>query len=216
MLWSRNDSHAVAGMSVAIFERELGNAGFVEVAEAFIAVHAAPVALREGILYVRVIQPALHYELEQISKSEILRKLKQRFGGKTNRDIRFRVADSIVRRAKQLQTERSFLRITIGGDNDPAAGDLNLQRKEGTAGAGPTSAFTRIRFVKGAVSSASQKLVIITEKLVRPPVERRTSVDTIVDIGVILSIKIDHKRFDKSSSPEDVKLHRFTRRNFGN
>src|SRR6266481_782928 len=48
----------------------------------FIAAHSAPVALREGILYVRVLQPALHYELEQISKSEILRKLKQRFGGK--------------------------------------------------------------------------------------------------------------------------------------
>jgi predicted nucleic acid-binding Zn ribbon protein len=57
----------------------------------FIAAHSAPVALREGILYVRVLQPALHYELEQISKSEILRKLKQRFGTKTIRDIRFRV-----------------------------------------------------------------------------------------------------------------------------
>jgi predicted nucleic acid-binding Zn ribbon protein len=57
----------------------------------FIATHSAPVALREGILYVRVLQPALHYELEQISKTEILRKLKQRFGGKTIRDIRFRV-----------------------------------------------------------------------------------------------------------------------------
>ena len=57
----------------------------------FIATHSAPVALREGILYVRVLQPALHYELEQISKPEILRKLKQRFGSKTIRDIRFRV-----------------------------------------------------------------------------------------------------------------------------
>ena len=57
----------------------------------FIAANSAPVALREGILYVRVLQPALHYELEQISKSAILRKLKQRFGGKTIRDIRFRV-----------------------------------------------------------------------------------------------------------------------------
>ena len=57
----------------------------------FIAAHSAPVALREGILYVRVLQPALHYELEQISKSEILRKLKQRFGAKTIRDVRFRV-----------------------------------------------------------------------------------------------------------------------------
>jgi predicted nucleic acid-binding Zn ribbon protein len=57
----------------------------------FIAAHSAPVALREGILYVRVLQPALHYELEQVSKIGILRKLKQRFGGKIIRDIRFRV-----------------------------------------------------------------------------------------------------------------------------
>jgi len=47
--------------------------------------------LLEGVLYVRVLQPALHHELEQISKIDILRKLKQRFGGKTIRDIRFRV-----------------------------------------------------------------------------------------------------------------------------
>src|SRR5205807_904247 len=57
----------------------------------FIAAHSAPFALRDGILYVRVLQPALHYELEQVSKTEILRKLKQRFGAKTIRDIRFRV-----------------------------------------------------------------------------------------------------------------------------
>jgi predicted nucleic acid-binding Zn ribbon protein len=57
----------------------------------FIAAHSAPVALREGILYVRVLQPALHYELEQVSKMHILRKLKKRFGTKTIRDIRFRV-----------------------------------------------------------------------------------------------------------------------------
>ena len=52
---------------------------------------SARVALCEGILYVRVLQLALHYELEQISKAEILRKLKQRFGGKTIRYTRFRV-----------------------------------------------------------------------------------------------------------------------------
>jgi predicted nucleic acid-binding Zn ribbon protein len=57
----------------------------------FIAAHSAPVALREGVLYVRVLQPALHYELEQVSKMEVLRKLKQRFGGKAIRDVRFRV-----------------------------------------------------------------------------------------------------------------------------
>jgi len=57
----------------------------------FIAMHSAPVALRDGILYVRVLQPALHYELEQVSKIEILRKLKKRFGAKTIREVRFRV-----------------------------------------------------------------------------------------------------------------------------
>lgn len=57
----------------------------------FIAAHSAPIALREGVLYVRVLQPALHYELEQVSKMDILRKLRHRFGGKTIRDVRFRI-----------------------------------------------------------------------------------------------------------------------------
>jgi predicted nucleic acid-binding Zn ribbon protein len=57
----------------------------------FIATHSAPLSLREGILVVRVLQPALHYQFETISKAEILKKLKQRFGGKTIRDVRFRV-----------------------------------------------------------------------------------------------------------------------------
>ena len=48
----------------------------------FIAAHSTPVALREGVLYVRVLQPSLHFELEQIAKTEILRKLKRRFGAK--------------------------------------------------------------------------------------------------------------------------------------
>jgi hypothetical protein len=34
----------------------------------FIAAHSTPVALCEEILKVRVLQPALHYKLEQISK----------------------------------------------------------------------------------------------------------------------------------------------------
>lgn len=57
----------------------------------FIAAHSTPFALRNGILYVRVLQPVLHYELEQVSKIDILRKLKTRFGPKTIRDVRFRV-----------------------------------------------------------------------------------------------------------------------------
>jgi predicted nucleic acid-binding Zn ribbon protein len=57
----------------------------------FLAAHSAPVSLRDGILLVRVLQPALHYELETLSKPDILRKLKQRFGAKTIREIRFRI-----------------------------------------------------------------------------------------------------------------------------
>ena len=57
----------------------------------FIAAHSAPVSLRDGILFVRVLQPALHYQFEQISRPEILRKLKQRFGARIIRDVRFRI-----------------------------------------------------------------------------------------------------------------------------
>ena len=78
------------GLKERLHESEVIDAWSSIVGE-FIAAHSAPVALRDGILYVRVLQPALHYELEQISKMEILRKLKQRFGGKTIRDVRFRV-----------------------------------------------------------------------------------------------------------------------------
>ena len=77
------------GLRERLHETEVIDAWSKIVGE-FIAAHSAPVALRDGILYVRVLQPALHYELEQISKSEILRKLKRRFGGKTIRDVRFR------------------------------------------------------------------------------------------------------------------------------
>src|SRR5213593_332657 len=78
------------GLRERLHETEVIDAWSKIVGE-FIAAHSAPVALRDGILYVRVLQPALHYELEQVSKIEILRKLKQRFGGKTIRDVRFRV-----------------------------------------------------------------------------------------------------------------------------
>jgi predicted nucleic acid-binding Zn ribbon protein len=78
------------GLRERLHETEVIDAWSKIVGE-FIAIHSTPVALRDGILYVRVLQPALHYELEQVSKIEILRKLKKRFGGNTIRDIRFRV-----------------------------------------------------------------------------------------------------------------------------
>ena len=78
------------GLKERLHETEVAETWSKIVGE-FIAAHSAPVALREGVLYVRVLQPALHYELEQISKADILRKLKQRFGPKIIRDVRFRV-----------------------------------------------------------------------------------------------------------------------------
>jgi predicted nucleic acid-binding Zn ribbon protein len=78
------------GLKERLHETEVIEA-WAKIVGEFIAAHSTPVALREGILYIRVLQPALHYELEQVSKGEILRKLKQRFGGKVIRDLRFRV-----------------------------------------------------------------------------------------------------------------------------
>jgi hypothetical protein len=41
MLWSRNNSDVIAGMFMAIVEGELGDAGFVEIPDAFIDEHSA-------------------------------------------------------------------------------------------------------------------------------------------------------------------------------
>ena len=78
------------GLSERLHETEVIDA-WAEVVGDFISAHSAPVSLRDGILCVRVLQPALHYQLEQISKPEIVRKLKRRFGSKVIRDLRFRV-----------------------------------------------------------------------------------------------------------------------------
>lgn len=76
------------GLSERLQEKEIAEAWLSIVGE-FIASHSTPVALKDGTLIVRVLQPALHYQFEQISKAEILRKLKQRFGARKIRDVRF-------------------------------------------------------------------------------------------------------------------------------
>ena len=78
------------GLKERLHENEVIDA-WTHIVGDFIAAHSAPVSLREGVLHVRVLQPALHYQFEQISKPEILRKLKQRFGAKTIKQIRFRL-----------------------------------------------------------------------------------------------------------------------------
>ncbi|MBA3273370.1 MAG: DUF721 domain-containing protein [Chthoniobacterales bacterium] len=78
------------GLRERLHESEVIEA-WAQMVGSFISAHSAPVSLREGVLQVRVLQPALHYQLEQILKPDILRKLKQRFGAKVVRDVRFRV-----------------------------------------------------------------------------------------------------------------------------
>ena len=63
------------GLSERLRESEVIDA-WKQIVGEFIAAHSAPVSLRAGVLSVRVLQPALHYQFEQISKAEILRKLK--------------------------------------------------------------------------------------------------------------------------------------------
>jgi predicted nucleic acid-binding Zn ribbon protein len=62
-----------------------------EIVGDFLATHSEPVALKEGTLFVRVLQPTLHYELDRVWKPRLLQKLKQRFGTRTIREVRFRV-----------------------------------------------------------------------------------------------------------------------------
>ena len=66
-------------------------AAWKEIVGEFIAAHSCPSRMRDGIVYVQVLQPTVHYELDRVWKKEILQKLKKRFGGKTIRDVRFRI-----------------------------------------------------------------------------------------------------------------------------
>jgi len=78
------------GLSERLHETEVIDA-WKQIVGDFISSHSTPVSLKAGVLFVRVLQPALHYQFETISKTEILRKLKQRFGSRVIRDLRFRV-----------------------------------------------------------------------------------------------------------------------------
>ena len=62
-----------------------------EVVGDFIAEHSKPARLKEGILYVHVLQPAIHFELERNWKAQIVQRLRERFGARVVREVRFRV-----------------------------------------------------------------------------------------------------------------------------
>lgn len=80
---------AQLGLEKRVREEEILSA-WQEIVGPFIAQHSCPQRLVEGILHVRVLQPAMLYELDRTLRADILAKLKQRFG-RAVRDVRFRV-----------------------------------------------------------------------------------------------------------------------------
>jgi predicted nucleic acid-binding Zn ribbon protein len=78
------------GLGERLRENEVRRA-WKDVVGDFLATHSEPQALRNGVLIVRVLQSTVYFELERMWKREILAKLKQRFGARTVRDIKFRI-----------------------------------------------------------------------------------------------------------------------------
>ncbi len=62
-----------------------------EIVGEFIASHSNPTRLQNGVLYVQVLQPTMHYELDRVWKQKIIQKMRERFGARTIRDVKFRV-----------------------------------------------------------------------------------------------------------------------------
>ncbi len=60
-----------------------------EIVGPFIASHSKPVKMDRNVLLIRVLQPAIRYTLERDLKGQILAKLRERFGEKRVKDLRF-------------------------------------------------------------------------------------------------------------------------------
>ncbi len=57
----------------------------------FISQHARPTALKDGVLVVEVLQPAIHYELDRVWRERIISEFKKHFGRSIVRDVSFRL-----------------------------------------------------------------------------------------------------------------------------
>ncbi len=77
------------GLTERLNEQEVQNA-WLDIVGEFLAAHSTPASLKDGILVVQVLQPTVRYELDRTWKSEILKKLKARFGAKAIKEVRFR------------------------------------------------------------------------------------------------------------------------------
>ncbi len=78
------------GASSTITEEDILLA-WSDVVPPVIAGNTRPSGLREGVLEVSVLQPAILYTLERQMKRDVVRLLQSRFGRKNIRDVRFRI-----------------------------------------------------------------------------------------------------------------------------
>lgn len=76
------------GASEGLTEAD-ARAAWREIVGDFLAQHSAPARFKAGVLYVQVLQPTVHYELDRVWKGEVLKKLQERFGAKRIRGVRF-------------------------------------------------------------------------------------------------------------------------------
>lgn len=77
------------GLTERLNEQEI-QAAWREIVGDFLARHSLPLSVRDGVLVVQVVQPAVRYELDRTWKRSILEKLQDRFGAKAVREVRFR------------------------------------------------------------------------------------------------------------------------------
>ncbi len=80
---------AALGLGERVRESEVLGAWKTIVGD-FIAANSMPDRLREGVLYVRVLQPTIRFELERL-RPQMLAKLKERFGARVVREVRFQL-----------------------------------------------------------------------------------------------------------------------------
>lgn len=99
--FERPDRVVACGVAIQKVMKELGlderlrseevKSVWREVVGEFVANHSSPHHLKDGVLYVSVLQPTVHFELDRVWKRDILDKLKKRFGSRTVREIKFRL-----------------------------------------------------------------------------------------------------------------------------
>ena len=78
---------AALGLDERVREGEV-LAAWKEIVGDFLAANSMPDRLRDGVLHVRVLQPAIRYELERL-RPQVVGKLRERFGQRTVREARF-------------------------------------------------------------------------------------------------------------------------------